>query len=237
MNAKTILAQAEDIKLRATKEEVEQQGKKLNAVSIDLNAAKATLELKASQSDLQKTQDGLAETTRRVSKTEIDLDGALAQIRLKADLTVTEGLAQRISSAEVTLDGANAQIRQIAQVTDDQGNRISSAEITLDGAKSEIALRAKQIDLDALITKVNGLTTGGVKAKSLYTEKLIVTNNYLHIGDKDGTWKTYTAVTDFTQASGESAPAADVTVFAASIGDGAARTPEAGETVVFSGAA
>lgn len=237
MNAKTILAQAEDIKLRATKEEVEQQGKKLNAVSIDLNAAKATLELKASQSDLQKTQDGLAETTRRVSKTEIDLDGALAQIRLKADLTVTEGLAQRISSAEVTLDGANAQIRQIAQVTDDQGNRISSAEITLDGAKSEIALRAKQIDLDALITKVNGLTTGGVKAKSLYTEKLIVTNNYLHIGDKDGTWKTYTAVTDFTQASGESAPAADVTVFAASISDGAARTPEAGETVVFSGAA
>ena len=31
--------------------------------------------------------------------------------------------------------------------------------------------------------------------------------------------------------------AADVTVFAASISDGAARTPEAGETVVFSGAA
>ena len=125
MNAKTILAQAEDIKLRATKEEVEQQGKKLNAVSIDLNAAKATLELKASQSDLQKTQDGLAETTRRVSKTEIDLDGALAQIRMKADLTVTEGLAQRISSAEVTLDGANAQIRQIAQVKEEQGNRNS----------------------------------------------------------------------------------------------------------------
>lgn len=213
MNAKTILMQAEDIKLRATKEEVEQQGdqqnKKINAVFIDLNAAKAALELKASQSELQKTQDGLEETNRRVSKTEIDLDGANAQIRLKADQTVTDALGQRVSAAEIAIDGAN----------------------------SKITLKADKIDLDALITKVNGLTTGGVKAKSLYTEKLIVTNNYVHIGEKDGSWKTYTAVTDFTQASGESAPSADATVLAAAIGDGVTRTPEAGETIAFGGAA
>lgn len=206
MNAKTILMQAEDIKLRATKEEVEQQGdqqnKKINAVSIDLSAAKAALELKASQSELE-------DTNRRVSKTEIDLDGANAQIRLKADQTVTDALGQRVSSAEIAIDGAN----------------------------SKITLKADKIDLDALITKVNGLTTGGVKAKSLYTEKLIVTNNYVHIGEKDGSWKTYTAVTDFTQASGESAPSADATVFAAAIGDGVPRTPEAGETIAFGGAA
>lgn len=206
MNAKTILMQAEDIKLRATKEEVEQQGdqqnKKINAVSIDLSAAKAALELKASQSELE-------ETNRRVSKTEIDLDGANAQIRLKADQTVTDALGQRVSAAEIAIDGAN----------------------------SKITLKADKIDLDALITKVNGLTTGGVKAKSLYTEKLIVTNNYVHIGEKDGSWKTYTAVTDFTQASGESAPSADATVFAAAIGDGVTRTPEAGETIAFGGAA
>ena len=206
MNAKTILMQAEDIKLRATKEEVEQQGdqqnKKINAVSIDLSAAKAALELKASQSELE-------ETNRRVSKTEIDLDGANAQIRLKADQTVTDALGQRVSSAEIAIDGAN----------------------------SKITLKADKIDLDALITKVNGLTTGGVKAKSLYTEKLIVTNNYVHIGEKDGSWKTYTAVTDFTQASGESAPSADATVLAAAIGDGVTRTPEAGETIAFGGAA
>lgn len=206
MNAKTILMQAEDIKLRATKEEVEQQGdqqnKKINAVSIDLNAAKAALELKASQSELE-------DTNRRVSKTEIDLDGANAQIRLKADQTVTDALGQRVSSAEIAIDGAN----------------------------SKITLKADKIDLDALITKVNGLTTGGVKAKSLYTEKLIVTNNYVHIGEKDGSWKTYTAVTDFTQASGESAPSADATVLAAAIGDGVTRTPEAGETIAFGGAA
>lgn len=206
MNAKTILMQAEDIKLRATKEEVEQQGdqqnKKINAVSIDLSAAKAALELKASQSELE-------DTNRRVSKTEIDLDGANAQIRLKADQTVTDALGQRVSAAEIAIDGAN----------------------------SKITLKADKIDLDALITKVNGLTTGGVKAKSLYTEKLIVTNNYVHIGEKDGSWKTYTAVTDFTQASGESAPSADATVFAAAIGDGVTRTPEAGETIAFGGAA
>lgn len=206
MNAKTILMQAEDIKLRATKEEVEQQGdqqnKKINAVSIDLSAAKAALELKASQSELE-------ETNRRVSKTEIDIDGANAQIRLKADQTVTDALGQRVSAAEIAIDGAN----------------------------SKITLKADKIDLDALITKVNGLTTGGVKAKSLYTEKLIVTNNYVHIGEKDGSWKTYTAVTDFTQASGESAPSADATVLAAAIGDGVTRTPEAGETIAFGGAA
>ena len=206
MNAKTILMQAEDIKLRATKEEVERQGdqqnKKINAVSIDLSAAKAALELKASQSELE-------DTNRRVSKTEIDLDGANAQIRLKADQTVTDALGQRVSSAEIAIDGAN----------------------------SKITLKADKIDLDALITKVNGLTTGGVKAKSLYTEKLIVTNNYVHIGEKDGSWKTYTAVTDFTQASGESAPSADATVFAAAIGDGVTRTPEAGEAIAFGGAA
>lgn len=206
MNAKTILMQAEDIKLRATKEEVEQQGdqqnKKINAVFIDLNAAKAALELKASQSELE-------DTNRRVSKTEIDLDGANAKIRLKADQTVTDALGQRVSSAEIAIDGAN----------------------------SKITLKADKIDLDALITKVNGLTTGGVKAKSLYTEKLIVTNNYVHIGEKDGSWKTYTAVTDFTQASGESAPSADATVLAAAIGDGVTRTPEAGETIAFGGAA
>lgn len=176
MNAKTILMQAEDIKLRATKEEVEQQGdqqnKKINAVSIDLSAANA-------------------------------------QIRLKADQTVTDALGQRVSAAEIAIDGAN----------------------------SKITLKADKIDLDALITKVNGLTTGGVKAKSLYTEKLIVTNNYVHIGEKDGSWKTYTAVMDFTQASGESAPSADATVFAAAIGDGVTRTPEAGETIAFGGAA
>ena len=176
MNAKTILMQAEDIKLRATKEEVEQQGdqqnKKINAVSIDLSAANA-------------------------------------QIRLKADQTVTDALGQRVSAAEIAIDGAN----------------------------SKITLKADKIDLDALITKVNGLTTGGVKAKSLYTEKLIVTNNYVHIGEKDGSWKTYTAVTDFTQASGESAPSADATVFASAIGEGVTRTPEAGETIAFGGAA
>ncbi len=79
------------------------------------------------------------------------------QIRLKADQTVTDAFSVSARFA---------------------------AEIAIDGANSKITLKADKIDLDALITKVNGLTTGGVKAKSLYTEKLIVTNNYVHIGEK-----------------------------------------------------
>ena len=82
MNAKTILMQAEDIKLRATKEEVEQQGdqqnKKINAVSIDLSAANAQIRLKADQT----VTDALGQ---RVSAAEIAIDGANSKITLKAD--------------------------------------------------------------------------------------------------------------------------------------------------------
>ena len=76
-----------------------------------------------------------------------------------------------------------------ATVTD-LGNRMTSAEIAIDGANSKITLKANKIDLDALITEVNGLKTGGVKATSLYTEKLVVTNGYVHIGEHDGSWKS-----------------------------------------------
>lgn len=124
-----------------------------------------------------------------------------------------------------------------ATVTDALGERVSSAEIAIDGANSKITLKADKIDLDALITEVNGLKTGGVKATSLYTEKLVVTNDYIHVGSKDLSVKTFTVVTDFTQASGETAKKKSVTILA-ELKDGVTQTPGLGETVTFtSGAA
>lgn len=124
-----------------------------------------------------------------------------------------------------------------ATVTDALGERVSSTEIAIDGANRKITLKADKIDLDALITEVNGLKTGGVKATSLYTEKLVVTNDYIHVGSKDLSVKTFTVVTDFTQASGETAKKKSVTILA-ELKDGVTQTPGLGETVTFtSGAA
>lgn len=124
-----------------------------------------------------------------------------------------------------------------ATVTDALDERVSSTEIAIDGANRKITLKADKIDLDALITEVNGLKTGGVKATSLYTEKLVVTNDYIHVGSKDLSVKTFTVVTDFTQASGETAKKKSVTILA-ELKDGVTQTPGLGETVTFtSGAA
>lgn len=134
----------------------------------------------------------VTELGNRVTSAEIAIDGANAAINLKADATVVDGLGTRISSAEVGIDGLNAKVDLKAEKTtvDDIGKRVSSAEIAIDGANSKITLKANKIDLDALITEVNGLKTGGVKATSLYTEKLVVTNGYVHIGEHDGSWKS-----------------------------------------------
>lgn len=209
----------------------------LNAEAIQMNAR--TILAQAEDIKLRATKEEVDEQGKKLNAVSIDLNAAKATLELKASQSELEETNRRVSKAEIDLDGANAQIKLKADqtVTDELGQRIFSAEIAIDGANSKITLKADKIDLDALITKVNGLATGGVKATSLYTEKLVVTNGYVHIGDKDGSWKTYTAVTDFTQASGESAPSADATVLAAAIGDGMTRTPEAGETIAFGGAA
>ena len=181
---------------------------------------------------------GLNEKTEsledRISYAEININEANAQIDLVAGQV--EDAEGRITLAEITLNGGEGQIGLIGRVEDAEG-RITSAEIAIDGANSKITLKADKIDLDALITEVNGLKTGGVKATSLYTEKLVVTNDYIHVGSKDLSAKTFTVVTDFTQASGETAKKKSVTILA-ELKDGVTQTPGLGETVTFtSGAA
>ena len=158
-------------------------GNRMTSAEIAINGANAAINLKADATVV----DGLG---TRISSAEVGIDGLNAKVDLKAEKTTVDDIGKRVSSAEIAIDGANSKITQVAEVTDEQGNRISAAEIAIDGANSKITLKANKIDLDALITEVNGLKTGGVKATSLYTEKLVVTNGYVHIGEHDGSWKS-----------------------------------------------
>ena len=158
-------------------------GNRMTSAEIAIDGANAAINLKADATVV----DGLG---TRISSAEVGIDGLNAKVDLKAEKTTVDDIGKRVSSAEIAIDGANSKITQVAEVTDEQGNRISAAEIAIDGANSKITLKANKIDLDALITEVNGLKTGGVKATSLYTEKLVVTNGYVHIGEHDGSWKS-----------------------------------------------
>lgn len=171
------------ITMKADSATVTDLGNRMTSAEIAIDGANAAINLKADATVV----DGLG---TRISSAEVSIDGLNAKVDLKAEKTTVDDIGKRVSSAEIAIDGANSKITQVAEVTDEQGNRISAAEIAIDGANSQITLKANKIDLDALITEVNGLKTGGVKATSLYTEKLVVTNGYVHIGEHDGSWKS-----------------------------------------------
>ena len=85
MNAKTILAQAEQIKLKASVEEVTELGTRLSAAEIDIDGANAEILLKASRTEV----DAQGE---RIREAEIRLNGAESEIALKADKILLDGL-------------------------------------------------------------------------------------------------------------------------------------------------
>lgn len=108
-------------------------------------------------------------------------------------------LEEQVGFAEVQLDQHNGKILLIAGVKSmneiDGTRSLKQAYIDIDGANEQIELNAQQIkikanqvDLEALITKVNGLLAGGIKAEALHTKKLIVTNDYFHLGEHDALW-------------------------------------------------
>lgn len=187
------------------------------------------------------------ELTSRVSNAEILLDGIDATIKLKADRTLVDGLETRVTSAEVAIDGANANIKLKADATivDSLGERVSSAEIDIDGMASEIALKADKITLNGYVTmdKFNAeiaeikitdssyVKTAGLDTKSLSANYAEITS--LSFGGNQARWKTYQAVTGFTQASGQTAETETVNVLACSIGKEVEHQPAAGGIVSF----
>lgn len=142
MNAKTILAQAEQIALKASKEEVTEQGKLITQAGIDIDGIRADLLLKANAQELNE----LAET---LTEAYVDIDGLRAQILLKASKTVVDEQGERIKAAEIAIDGANSAIAMKADKIQLEGLVTASqlkAEIT--ALKTAFAANMSVTNLD-----------------------------------------------------------------------------------------
>lgn len=193
--AKEILLQADKIELNAEQiriwgEVIDELNGRVSRAEINIDAANALIELKASREeveglidriskaeitidganariDLMATREEVDELGTRISRAEIEIDGANAAIALKANQMTVDDLEARMNSAEIEIDGANARIDLKASqtVVDNLGVRVSSAEIAIDGLNSEISLKADTI-----------LLQGYVKASELETEVLDVVN-------------------------------------------------------------
>ena len=161
----------------ATEAWVKEAGVKIEANHADLYATKTAIT--GSWKENVENIDALITATT-------DNGGLVAMIVGRK--TKTEEINAAIKAT--TEGGGLITLKADATVVTSLGKRVSGAEIAIDGANSQITLKADKVDVDALITEVNGLKTGGVKAKALHTERLVVTEGYIHIGDKDGTWNT-----------------------------------------------
>ena len=148
--AQEVEVNAEQIALKASKEEVGDLTRRMSAAEIAIDGANARIDLKANQT----TVDSL---TERVSSAEVAIDGANARIDLKANQTTVDSLGTRVSSAEVAIDGANAAIALKASQSDVTAltKRVSSAEVAIDGANAAIALKASQTTVDDMGTRVS----------------------------------------------------------------------------------
>jgi len=149
-----------------------------------------------------------------------------------------------VNSAEIEIDGANAQILLKANSTtvDALGERVSAAEIDIDGLNSQITLKADKIDLRGYVTMQDyeaGIADlSAAFADSVSTEYLVASTyatfncpiNY----QGDAVQKTKVpVVTEFTQASGQTAPTTDKTFLLTTSGSDTAQTVAAGNTKTF----
>ena len=172
----------------------------------------------------------------------IIVDEANAHINLNAG--EINKLDNRVSTAEIDIDGINANILLKADVTitDELGRRVSSAELEIDGLNSQITLKADKIDLRGYVTMQDyeaGIADlSAAFADSVSTEYLVASTyatfncpiNYQGDAVKK---TTVPVVTEFTQASGQTAPTTDKTFLLTASGSDTAQTIAAGESKTF----
>lgn len=120
----------------------------------------------------------------RIGNAEIDINAAEAAITLKADQTTVTALGNRVTSAEIAIDGANANIRLKADASTvtSLGNRVSAAEISINGLESNITLKANTVDVDAITTRINNLTTGVTSATWLQAGTVWAGSSFVYRG-------------------------------------------------------
>lgn len=202
LEAERIELLAEDILLRATKEELADLDGHLtslyNEVSIELDAAKAELRLKASQETVSDVANTLSEAL-------ITLSGAEADIRLLGQKT--DRLTGDVNQALLDLNGAQASITAHARQLDAQGDELSSAMLRLDGLEGRISLKADKTVTDALGTRVSSAeirldaaveTVDGLKSQITLKADRIDLQGYVtaqqlsvKLADFEDAWTTY----------------------------------------------
>ena len=117
---------------------------KFSAVQVDLDAAEASIVLKASVTYVNNAiaaavldsadLASLTELELKVSQAEIDIDANESAIALKADTTTVSGINTRVNQAEIDISGNTSAIALKASQTDltALGDRVSVAEIEID---------------------------------------------------------------------------------------------------------
>lgn len=128
----------------------------------------------------------------------------------------------------------------------DGSESVKQAYIEINGANEEITLRAKTAYVDAEITNVKKLIAAEIEATKGTIETSIaetvttgsLTSNTatigaLTLGGDNVIKKSVAVVTEFTQASGESASTVDYTFLVTSFKDEVSHEVEAGKTITF----
>lgn len=110
---------------------------RISSVSLEMDALKATIDLKASQYSVD-------EIGYRVSAAEVAIDGANAAIALKAEKSVVDAQGNRLTTAEASIDAANAQIA--LKVNKD--GVIGAINVT----PEEVVISAGKINLSGYVT-------------------------------------------------------------------------------------
>ena len=164
--AQEVEVNAEQIALKASKEEVGDLTRRMSAAEIAIDGANARIDLKANQT----TVDSLG---TRVSAAEVAIDGANAAIALKASQTTVDSLGTRVSAAEIAIDGANAEIALkvskngiVSAINmSTEGIKISASKIELSGTVLAGYLSGTSIDVSELDASMI-YVSGGVQATS-----------------------------------------------------------------------
>lgn len=150
----------DDIELRATWEGLNKVDEKHtalhNEVSIELDAAKAELRLKASQSETDRI-------TATLNEAMITLSGAEASIELLAKRT--DKNTGDITAAGTRLDGINATLTDFAGKVDDQDNLLSGVQVRLNGIDQTLIQQAGQISAQGNLISGAELRMDGLEGK------------------------------------------------------------------------
>lgn len=168
----------------------------LSNVSIQLSAQEAAIVLKASREDL-------AETDRKTSEALIRLDAAESEILLKASLEQVAGVESKVDEVSVRLNAAEKKIELKADYIDLQGY-VTAEQLETTKAEIEVAW-SELIRTDTLYV------TGDASVTNTLTAGKISASGGFRLNGRDVSTTTVPVVTEFTQASGQTAPTTDIT--------------------------